>query len=159
MKYVLMMALWGAALGARAQQSIPSWKIADLKTFLQAEKKPVIVNLWATYCTPCVKEIPYFETTLASIGADKVDLLLLSLDIAEFYPKKIEAFVQAHGFHAPIAWLSETDADVIAPAIDSTWTGVIPCSVFYNPRTGYRKFYQQQLSPEQFKAAVQELLR
>ncbi|TDX01555.1 TlpA disulfide reductase family protein [Dinghuibacter silviterrae] len=158
MKYLFAIILLGAALCAGAQQTIPRWHIADLKTFLQTTKKPVIVNLWATFCVPCVQEIPYFESTVASYGA-KVDLLLLSLDIADFYPKKITAFAQAHGFHSPIAWLDETDADVIAPAIDSTWTGVIPCSVFYNPRTGYRKFYQQQLTPEAFKQAVESLLR
>ncbi len=139
-------------------QTIPSWKVKDLQQYLKTAKKPTIINVWATYCQPCVHEIPYFQSTLKSEADGKVDLLLLSLDLGTFYPDKIAAFAKAHDFYAPIVWLNETDADVFGPTLDSTWTGAMPCSIFFNPATGYRKFYAGQLSPDQFKDALKALL-
>lgn len=139
-------------------QTIPSWKVADLQHYIQSAKKPIIISVWATYCQPCVQEIPYFQSTLKAVADGKVDMLLLSLDLGTFYPDKIEAFAQKHNFYTPIAWLNETDADVFGPAIDATWTGAMPCSIFYNPSTGYRKFYPGQLSPDQFKEALKALM-
>jgi thiol-disulfide isomerase/thioredoxin len=140
------------------QQAIPKWSIDDLTRYMQNEKKPVIVNLWATFCKPCVAEIPYFQRITDSAAAGKVDILLLSLDLPNDYPDKIRDFATKQGFHAPIAWLNETDANVFGPKIDSTWTGAIPSSIFINPATGYRKFYEGELSPAQFRKALQALL-
>lgn len=158
MKTLVICALLALGTLAGEAQTIPSWKIADLQHYLKTVKKPTIVNVWATYCQPCVKEIPYFQSTLKFAADGKVDLLLLSLDLGTFYPDKIAAFAKAHDFYAPIVWLNETDADVFGPTLDSTWTGAMPCSIFYNPATGYRKFYAGQLSPDQFKDALKALL-
>ena len=146
-------------LVATAHGQIPKWSIDDLTRFIQQEKKPVIINLWATFCKPCVAEIPYFLRITDSVAGDKVDILLLSLDLANDYPKKISEFAAARGFKKPIAWLNETDANVFGPKIDSTWTGAVPSSIFINPRTGYRKFYEGELSPAQFREALAGMLR
>ena len=158
MKTLTICALLVLGTVAGKAQSIPSWKVADLQQYMKKATKPVIINVWATYCQPCVQEIPYFQSTLKAEADGKVDLLLLSLDLGTFYPDKIEAFAKTHHFYAPIVWLNETDADVFGPTLDSTWTGAMPCSIFYNPSTGYRKFYAGQLSPNQFKDALKSLL-
>jgi thiol-disulfide isomerase/thioredoxin len=147
------------ALTSRAQTAIPEWKIGDLDHYLKISKKPVVLSLWATFCRPCVAEIPYFQSTIASYGQGKIDFLLVSLDLAEFYPKKIAAFAKEHGFNATIAWLNETDANVFGPHIDPKWTGAIPSSVFLNPATGYRKFYEGELTPDQFNQALKDMLQ
>jgi hypothetical protein len=151
---------------ATAAQTIPAWKTPDLDRYLRSAKRPLVLNLWATFCQPCVEEIPYFQTALGikagpqgkAAPPGKADLLLLSLDMKGDYPAKIAAFARRHGFRAPIAWLSETDADVYGPVIDSTWTGALPASIFYNPITGYRKFYAGQLGPTQFEEALRAML-
>jgi thiol-disulfide isomerase/thioredoxin len=158
MKGGLISILFAISVLASKAQTIPSWKLADLQQYMKTAKGPLIINVWATYCQPCVQEIPYFQSTLKSSANVKVDLLLLSLDLGTFYPDKISSFAKAHNFYAPIAWLNETDADVFGPTLDSSWTGAMPCSIFINPATGYRKFYAGQLSPDQFKDALKALL-
>lgn len=158
MKALIVCALAACMWSTGIAQTIPSWKLADLQAYMKNARKPVIISVWATYCQPCVQEIPYFQSTIKAKAEGKVDLLLLSLDLGTFYPDKIASFAKAHNFYAPIAWLNETDADVFGPTLDSTWTGAMPCSIFLNPVTGYRKFYAGQLSPDQFKDALKALL-
>jgi thiol-disulfide isomerase/thioredoxin len=52
---------------------------------------PLIVNFWATFCVPCNKEIPYFQSTVARYKDQGVELILVSLDLPDYYPTKIGA--------------------------------------------------------------------
>jgi hypothetical protein len=152
------------ACPGKAAQTIPAWKTADLQRYFRSARRPLVLNLWATFCQPCVEEIPYFQTALGiatpgQAGAPgQADLLLLSLDMKADYPTHIAAFARRHHFRAPIAWMAETDADVYGPAIDATWTGALPATIFYNPLTGYRKFYAGKLGPTQFEEALRAML-
>src|ERR1700734_1387357 len=67
-------------------------KIPDLESYIAASDHPIIVNFWATFCVPCVKEIPYFQSTIAKYQADHVELVLVSLDLRDYYPTRIANF-------------------------------------------------------------------
>ena len=92
-------------------QSIPKWKITDLEEYIAKSDTPVIVNFWATYCVPCIKEIPYFQEVVKQYEEKGVKLLLVSLDFRESFPDKISTFAGKRKFTSPIVWLDETDAD------------------------------------------------
>jgi hypothetical protein len=61
--------------------------------------------------------------------------------------------------NAPVIWLDETNADIFCPKIDSTWDGAIPASLFFNPKTGYRKFYEEQITHAQLKKEIMAILK
>ena len=87
-------------------QPIPKWKITDVEQYIRDSKDDVLViNFWATFCKPCVAEIPFFISTVEKYKSSKVSLLLVSLDLPSFYPKKIASFVKKNGFKTAIAWL------------------------------------------------------
>ena len=132
------------SLGA-VSQTIPTWKITDLEKYIANSEEPVVVNFWATYCAPCVKEIPYFQELVKKYEGKKVKLLLVSLDFKEFYPEKISSFAEKRSFTAPIVWLNETNADYFCPRIDESWSGVMPATLFVNNKTGFRSFYEEEL--------------
>jgi len=142
---------------ARAQ-TIPSWKLPQLEAAIANAKGPTIFNFWATFCGPCVAEIPYFQQAVRRYDSAGVQLVLISLDLPETYPQKIRAFAKKHHFTAPIRYLDETDADKFCPAVDPSWSGAIPASLFVNLKTGYRKFYESKLSPEQLDSAMKAML-
>src|SRR5688500_12971766 len=66
-------------------QSIPKWKITDVEEYIKKSETPVIVNFWATYCIPCIEEIPYFQELVKKYENKRVKLLLVSLDFEDFY--------------------------------------------------------------------------
>jgi thiol-disulfide isomerase/thioredoxin len=139
-------------------QPIPKWKITDLEEYIEKSDTPVVVNFWATYCVPCIKEIPYFQETVKKYKDKGVKLLLVSLDFEEMYPKKIADFAGKRKFTAPIVWLNETNADYFCPKVDSKWSGVMPATLFINNKKGHRSFFEEEMPKEKFESEVKKIL-
>jgi thiol-disulfide isomerase/thioredoxin len=139
-------------------QGVKKVKITDLEKTIAESKTPLIVNFWATFCLPCIEEIPYFQEEVKKHRNDSVQLILVSLDLPDYYPSKIKSFATKHKFTAPIAWLDETNADYFCPKVDPKWSGAIPATLFVNNATGYRKFFEEQLSADQFKKEIMAIL-
>ena len=140
-------------------QQIRQVKITDLETVIKESKSPLIIDFWATWCAPCLQEIPYLESLAKKYSTSQVKLILVSLDFKKAYPETISSFIRKKGFTSPVYWLDETDADYFCPKVDSSWSGGIPATLFINPGTGYRKFSERSLSEEQAEMMVKELLR
>lgn len=141
-------------------QQIPKWKITDYEKYIADSKDEVLViNFWATFCKPCVAEIPSFISTTEKYKADKVKLMLVSLDLKSEYPAKIAAFAKKHQFNANIAWLNETNADYFCPKVDVKWSGSIPSTIFINTKTGYRFFYEGEMTAEEFEQELKKAVK
>ena len=110
-KFLGLLALIVIGFAANAQE-IPKWKIGDVDKYIASKPgEVVIINFWATFCKPCVAEIPYFIELSNQYKDKKVSLMLISLDLPSQYPVKIRKFASKHGFNTPISWLDETNAD------------------------------------------------
>jgi thiol-disulfide isomerase/thioredoxin len=136
-------------------QEIKKIKITDLEKTIQESKSPLIVNFWATYCQPCIEEIPYFEVLAKKNG---ISLLLVSLDLEKSFPTEIKNFVAKKKYSSPVQWLDESDADYFCPKVDNAWSGALPASLFINNKTGYRKFVEAQLSRAQLEKEIMAIL-
>lgn len=153
-------AIWLSSVSGALAQDPPVRKvrITDLESYIAASDHPLIVNFWATFCVPCVREIPYFESTVARYRDQRVELILVSLDLPDYYPGKIVAFARQRGFTSPIWWLNETNADYFCPKVDPGWTGGIPSSLFVNNKTHYRRFFDRQLTDLQVDPEIRKML-
>jgi thiol-disulfide isomerase/thioredoxin len=144
--------------GGGQMAAIEKIKITDLESYIAHSDHPLIINFWATFCVPCVKEIPYFESAVRQFKDQKVELLLVSLDLPVYYPARIAGFVQKSGFGSRILWLNETDADYFCPKVDARWTGGIPSSLFINNATHYRRFFDRQLTELQVGPEIKKMI-
>lgn len=139
-------------------QEIKRIKITELERTIAESKTPLIVNFWATFCIPCIEEIPYFQQEVRKHAKDSIQLILVSLDLTKDYPK-VGPFAIKRKFTAPIMWLDETDADYFCPKIDSTWSGGIPASLFINNKKGYRHFVEEKLSLEKLQKEIERSIQ
>lgn len=121
-------------------------KATELEQLIAESKTPLIINFWATFCVPCIQEIPYFQEEVKKYAKDSIRLILVSLDLTDYYPAKLKAFAIKKKFTAPVYWLDEHDADYFCPKVDPKWSGAIPASLFINNKTGYRRFLEEQVS-------------
>lgn len=144
---------------AAFSQTIKKVKIEDLAAYIKKSDHPLVINFWATWCSPCVEELEYFTREIKNFQQQKAELVLVSLDFAEAYPSKIASFIKKKKYEASFFWLNETDADHFCPQIDPKWTGSIPSTLFVNNKTGYRKFFERQLTHRQFTLNMQELVK
>ena len=157
-KTVFIIAFFCFAAAVQAQQ-IPKLKMADVvKSFSGKSDSIFVINFWATFCKPCVAEIPGFIKIASKYKNDKVKLMLVSLDLPSYYPKKIAAFATKNNFATNIVWLNETDADYFCPMIDKSWSGAIPATIMVNTKTGYKKFFEAELNGEEFEKELKKAI-
>jgi len=139
-------------------QKVRSVKITELEKTITESHTPLIVNFWATFCVPCLQEIPYFQEIANQHKSDDVSLVFVSLDMKEAYPVKVNNMAKKLNLTYPVVWLNETNADYFCPRIDTSWTGGMPSSLFVNNATGYHKFFEEPLSKEKLEKEIRAML-
>ena len=158
MKRLICLSLLFCIVVFAAAQTVRKVSINELDNYIQSSTRPLIVNFYATWCTPCLHELPYFQSTTAKYASQNVELVLVSMDYVKTAAKKVQGFVEKNKLKGTLFWLDETNADVFCPRIDPKWSGGIPATLFLNKSKGYRKFFERQLTEPQFELEVRKLV-
>ncbi|WP_299102132.1 TlpA disulfide reductase family protein [uncultured Winogradskyella sp.] len=98
-----------------------------------------IVNFWAMWCAPCVKELPYLQQ-YANENTD-VELLLVSLDFPKDIDTQLKPFLIENNISANVVLLDDPDSNTWIDKIDPNWSGSIPFTIIYNNEK--RLFYER----------------
>src|SRR5687767_7352972 len=93
-------------------QNIPVWKLNDLRFAIEKTKGPLIINFWATFCKPCIAELPHFQELANKYKGQGVKLVLVSLDLKGAYPAKVVKFAKKLRITSPVVFLDESNADL-----------------------------------------------
>ncbi len=140
-------------------QEVKKMKIGEVEEYIKKSDHPLVVSFWATWCGPCVEEIPWLQEAVEKHKKEGVELVLVSLDFGTYFPKKVTDFVKEKKFKATFFWLDETNADVFCPRIDPRWDGSIPVTLLVNNKTGYRKFVNRQMTDRQVDPEISLLIK
>ena len=145
MKRVVLSIILFFAVNTIYSQTIPKWKINDVVNYYTKNNDTTyVVNFWSTYCQPCIEEMPYLQSISKKYAKKKVKLVFVSLDAKSFYPKKLKTFLKKH--------------KILCPAVDEKWSGAIPATIIVHNKKGYKQFYEQQFTPQQFEEALKKAL-
>ncbi len=123
---------------------------ANARTILTAiEDNPAdfkVVNFWATWCGPCVKEFPDLMA-VDSLMADRgVDVIFVSADFPEERPAILE-FLQRQGVRERTYLKDEADDPFISSFSDD-WTGSLPATLVYNAEDEVIAFWEGSTTRE-----------
>jgi thiol-disulfide isomerase/thioredoxin len=99
-----------------------------------------IINFWATWCKPCIEELPAFVQLADSYIGQKVRVIMVSNDTRKLYETKLVDFTMKKGIYPYSVWMSAANPDAWINSIDEQWSGAIPATLLYKGSIGFRWF-------------------
>lgn len=143
------------AFAAKAQK-IESYSADALMKRIDNNDTTYIVNFWATWCIPCVKELPEFNI-LQELYKDKpVKVLLVSFDFKENYPDKLQEYISKRKILPEVVWFNETNANKFIPKIDQRWSGALPATIIRKNNSEKQIFIEDSITADQIEKIVEE---
>ncbi|HEY0651561.1 MAG TPA: TlpA disulfide reductase family protein [Chryseosolibacter sp.] len=133
-------------------------KLGDLQKLINKKSDHVqVINFWATWCGPCIKELPYFEKVTAENRPD-VKITLVSMDL-DLNPdaEKVYKFVARKNLKSEVLLLDEKDPNSWINKIDKEWNGSLPATLIINQKTGQRKFVGKELHEGELEKLISEV--
>jgi len=137
---------------------VKSIKITDLEKTIAESKTPMIINFWATYCGPCIAEMPAFQQLAEKYSHKGLKLIFVSLDMREDYPAKVDSFVVKRKIRNQVLWLNETNADYFCPKVDEKWSGAIPATLLVNKTKTVRRFFEKEMTEQELEKEIMAIL-
>ncbi len=124
--------------------------------FNQNNDTTYVINFWATWCKPCVEELPYFELVQKKYKDEKIQVVLVSLDFKRQLEKKLKPFLEERNLVSRVVVLTDNKYNNWINRVDADWGGAIPVTVVYNAKE--RQFVGEQFANfEELDAIVQRV--
>ena len=130
---------------------------AELETeyFDVKDGKVHIINFWATWCKPCVKELPYIDALTEKYG-DEIKVTLVSLDFPRMVKTKLLPFMDKHQLKSEVVLLDDGKVNEWIDQVDPNWSGAIPATVVF--KDGKKHFYVTEFhSTEEVEAIITKI--
>jgi thiol-disulfide isomerase/thioredoxin len=124
------------------QQKIEVVTFAQLQNHIEDKKSDTlyVVNFWATWCKPCVQEMPFFEEAAKNFATQKVKVIYVSLNSAKELAG-VEKFIQSKNIQNKVLLLNATNPNDWIDNVDASWSGSIPATVMY--KNGEKIFFKE----------------
>ncbi|HLA56673.1 MAG TPA: TlpA disulfide reductase family protein [Flavobacterium sp.] len=137
--------------------TVSSYDFNSFRHLLEKKNDTVyVVNFWATWCAPCVKELPFFEKINSAYKNKKVKVLLVSLDMNKQVETGLLPFIKKRNLQSEVVHLHDPDADSWIAKVDPSWTGALPATVIYSKDE--RKFFEQSFTYEGLENEVKQFI-
>ncbi len=139
-------------------QEIRSVHFQELKKEFQLSGDTLLLlNFWATWCKPCVDELPYFEKVNDEYKNQKVKTILVNLDFNSKLSSVTLPFIQRKNLKSAVYHILDTDPNEWINQVDTSWSGAIPATLMY--LNGQKIFFHEgALSEQQLVWEVEKIL-
>ncbi|MFD0991460.1 TlpA disulfide reductase family protein [Mariniflexile jejuense] len=133
------------------------YDFAGFEKFLNKnDDKIYVINFWATWCAPCVKELPYFEKLNSEYANKNVEVLLVSLDFPHLYESKLKPFIKEKKLKSKVIALDDVDMNTWIPKVNEAWSGSLPATIIY--KNNKRKFFEQSFTFQELEKEINQFL-
>jgi len=117
-----------------------------------------VLNFWATWCGPCVAELPEFEKLNENYKDKNVQVVLISTDFKRNLENEVKSFVEEKKLKSRVVFLNEPRANDYINLVNPDWSGAIPATLIIANNKGYQRFFEKKLSYEELEAAIKAAL-
>ncbi|UJP66162.1 TlpA family protein disulfide reductase [Mongoliitalea daihaiensis] len=154
----LVFGVWGDGFKIQPTNQDPTnFEIITFEDFEkmmgESSSKLRVFNFWATWCAPCVKEMPYFEKVQAE-NSD-IELIFISMDDGR-KPERVTNFIERRNVQAPVYLLNDVDYNKWIDKVDPSWSGAIPATLFIKS-DGSKYFHEGEVDESELKTIIQQL--
>jgi thiol-disulfide isomerase/thioredoxin len=140
-------------------QNVEKIKLPELEKILNnPEDKLFVVNFWATWCAPCVKELPHFETVSKDYNSKNIRFLLVSLDFPSQIDKQLIPFLKKNSITLSVSVMMESDYNSWIDKVDPAWQGDIPATLIFNNFKKQRIFHTGELDEPGLRKMISSFL-
>jgi len=144
-KFLVIFMLMGFANASAQKPSV--YKIDDLtKRIFNNNDTTYIVNFWATWCKPCVAELPEFEKLHQDSKGKKIKVLLVSMDFKEELDKKLKNFLEKNKYTCEVVLLDEINGNDFINKISESWSGAIPATLMTKNNKSQFDFFEKKVT-------------
>lgn len=144
-KFLLLITFHFVGVSLLTAQSISVIQVEDMeKVIHEQDAKTKVINFWATWCKPCIEEIPYFEAINENPDFEDFEIVLISLDFVEDLDNRVKKFIEKKGIKSTVMLLDDVDYNSWIDKVDPSWSGAIPATLIVNTGKDKRKFFERQ---------------
>jgi thiol-disulfide isomerase/thioredoxin len=128
------------------------------KLTLRKSDTTYIFNFWATWCKPCIRELPYFNSLQDKFQGKKIKIYLVSLDFRRQFETVLVPFLKKNNIREQVMLLDEPDYNLWIDRVDPSWSGAIPATLVVNNSNGIRKLYEMEFTEETLTQTLKPLI-
>lgn len=149
-------------INQEATESVSDYdvQVVDFKQFqplLHIDNDTIyVVNFWATWCAPCIREVPYFEQLREEYKGEKLKIIMVSLDFSEDLDSRVIPFMRKHNMQNEVILLDDPQSNLWIPLVDEKWTGAIPATLIYG--NGFREFHAKEFTFSELDEIIESLI-
>ena len=153
---LIVFSVFFLSFSAKAQDLITFQNFDELNAYIQSNsEKPLVINFWATWCAPCVKELPYFQKLHQE--NPNVKVITVSLDFEKQVESKLKPFLKKKNYTFVTTYMADKKFNNWISKIDENWSGSIPATWIINANKGI--FVEQEFASfEELNQFVNESL-
>ncbi len=136
---------------------VPVYDFEGFRPYLEShDDTTFVINFWATWCKPCVEEMPHFLRLAGELSDQKVRFVFVSLDFRRNLEKSVIPFMRERGMTRNVVLLSDPDANSWIDQVEPNWSGAIPATYIY--RNERIAFYEAALTYEELNSIVKSFI-
>ena len=139
------------------QMRISYYDFDEFEKFLNIQDDEIyVINFWATWCTPCVEELPHFESINTTYKHKGINVVLVSLDKQKHITDRLFPFLEKHDIRSEVMVLNDANPNTWIDRVDPHWSGSIPITIIYSKDK--RRFYERTFKLKELKNEVEKFL-
>jgi thiol-disulfide isomerase/thioredoxin len=159
MRHIIVVILIVFSGFASYAQHVSIIKVTDLEKRIKNNSDTTyIVNFWATWCSPCVKELPDFDSIAVDYKNKLVKVILVSMDFKEDVQSKLIPFISSKKIKSEVVVLDETNGNYFIPKISQQWSGSLPATLIVNNKKQENIFFEKKLNYFFLKTEIENII-
>jgi thiol-disulfide isomerase/thioredoxin len=155
MKYVVIL-LMLLFVDIGFAQRVPVLNFSQVEQHYSSNSDTVyVVNFWATWCKPCIEELPAFLKVEQELKSTPFKLILVSLDFPQHINTRVIPFLDKHGIKSDV-YVLDDDANQWINKVNPDWDGSIPATLVVKKKTA--SFFNQTFEYDELLKLVKPKL-